>query len=182
MTYLLKSGLRRYVPWAASAVCFTAVVFGNPVFAATEGEVAPSWSAQSIGNGEVTFPAAADGQPSVVLFWATWCPYCKALMPYLDALRKEYEDQGVRVFAINIKEDGDPRAFAEHAGYDFVYLLEGDTIAEQYAVRFTPGLFVIDADNTIVFRRKSTELPPGKKVAEFWAERVRAVLDKTLGK
>src|SRR3546814_9228256 len=30
------------------------------------------------------------GRPTVVLFWATWCPYCKALMPHLQSMLDEY--------------------------------------------------------------------------------------------
>ncbi|MCP5091039.1 MAG: redoxin domain-containing protein, partial [Gammaproteobacteria bacterium] len=26
-------------------------------------------------------------QPVILLFWATWCPYCKALMPHLQSIR-----------------------------------------------------------------------------------------------
>lgn len=101
-------------------------------------------------------------------------------MPYLSDIRDHYNSQGVTVFAINIKENGDPLAFAEEHPYDFVYLLDGDAIAERYSVRFTPGLFVVDADGKIVFRRKSTDLPAGREVAELWAERVTTTLDGIL--
>jgi hypothetical protein len=33
-----------------------------------------------------------------VLFWATWCPYCKALMPHVQSNLDEYGKQ-VRVVA-----------------------------------------------------------------------------------
>ena len=92
-------------------------------------------------------------------------------MPYLEEIRRNNEQHDVQVFAINIKEDGDPAAFANRNDFEFVYLLDGEAVAERYAVRFTPGLFVVDKNGTIVFRRKSTELPPGRQVAEFWAER-----------
>ena len=157
-----------------------AAILGSAANAATEGDLAPQWSLHSVADQLVTFPQAADGKPSVILFWATWCPYCKALMPYLSDIRDQYSSQGVTVFAINIKENGDPLAFANAHSYDFVYLLDGDAIAERYSVRFTPGLFVVDADGQIVFRRKSTDLPAGRKVAEYWAERVTTALDGIL--
>ena len=157
-----------------------AAILGNAANAATEGDVAPQWSLHSVADQLVTFPQAADGKPSVILFWATWCPYSKAVMPYLSDIRDRYSSQGVTVFAINIKENGDPLAFAKAHSYDFVYLLDGDAIAENYSVRFTPGLFVVDADGKIVFRRKSTDLPAGSEVAELWAERVATALDGIL--
>lgn len=148
--------------------------------AAAEGDVAPAWSLASPDGDPIRYPDAAGDKPSVVLFWATWCPYCRALMPYLDDIRGEYAQQGVRVFAVNIKEDADPAQFARESGFDFVYALDGDPVAAEYSVRFTPGLFVVNADGTIAFRRRSTELPPGREVAEYWAGRVRAALDSSL--
>ena len=158
----------------------TFCLLAHAATAATEGDNAPAWSAVTLDGGDLAFPGAAKGQPSIILFWATWCPYSNVLMPYLEEVRANYEAQGVRVFAINIKEDGDPQAFAEERDYGFVYLLNGDAIAKRYSVRFTPGLFVVDANNRIVFRRKSTELPPGREVAEYWAERVTAALDQLI--
>lgn len=149
----------------------------QPAMAAGEGDRAPAWTLETLDGEALEFPQATGGRPSIVLFWATWCPYCRALMPHLEEIRAEYATAGVEVFAINIKEDGDPQAFAAEAGFDFRYLLEGDPVAESYSVRFTPGLFVIDGDGMIVFRRRSTELPPGREVAEYWSSRVRAALD-----
>ncbi|MBT8078313.1 MAG: TlpA family protein disulfide reductase [Gammaproteobacteria bacterium] len=161
-------------------LAFAALSLSPAVPGAVEGDEAPAWSAVTFDGSDLTFPAAAAGQPSIILFWATWCPYCKALMPYLEDIREQYESHGVRVFAINIKEDDDPQAFAAGHDYEFVYLLNGDDIATRYSVRFTPGLMVVDRNNKIVFRRKSTELPPGRKVAEYWAEQVTAALDKLI--
>lgn len=145
--------------------------------AAVEGDSAPDWSLRSINNTYVSFPRVADGKPAIILFWATWCPYCRALMPQLEQIRNEYEARGVKVLAINIKEDGDAAAFAAEHDFDFVYLLNGDAIAERYFVRFTPGLFIVDGNGKVVFRRKPTEMPPGSKVAEYWAGRVRTELE-----
>jgi thiol-disulfide isomerase/thioredoxin len=149
--------------------------------AAGEGDAVPAWQLQLVAGTGLAYPQAAAGSPSVVLFWATWCPYCKAFMPYLDAIRQDYAEHDLRVFAINVKEDGDPVAFAKGHDYQFTCLLAGDDVAEQYAVRFVPGLFVVDAAGMIVFRRKSTDLPPGRKVAEFWDEQVRIALDESIG-
>ena len=101
-------------------------------------------------------------------------------MSYLERIREDYAEHGVQVFAVNIKEDGDPALFARESGFDFVYALDGDPVAAEYSVRFTPGLFVVNADGTIAFRRRSTELPPGREVAEYWAGRVREALDSSL--
>ena len=148
--------------------------------AADVGDKAPDWVRPNLDKAEISYPHAANGRPSILLFWATWCPYCRALMPYLDTIRDDYADQGVQVFAVNIKEDGDPVAHMRKLGFDFVTVLDGDPVAESYGVRYTPGLFVVDKNGVILFRRKSTDSKPGKSIAEFWEGQVRIALDVAL--
>lgn len=43
-------------------------------------------------------------RPSVIDFWATWCPPCVALGPTIDALAREFEG-AVNVGKINVDEN-----------------------------------------------------------------------------
>ena len=45
------------------------------------------------------------GQVVLINFWATWCVPCRAEMPELDSLAREYADRGFRVLAVNVLED-----------------------------------------------------------------------------
>lgn len=47
-----------------------------------------------------------DGTPYVLDFWATWCGPCIRSMPHLTEVQKEYQDEGLRVVAVNIDSDG----------------------------------------------------------------------------
>lgn len=156
------------------------------------GNIAPAWTLPSPEGAPVRFPDAASGRPAVVLFWATWCPYCKALMPRLDEIRSEYALSGVRIFAVNIWEDGDPVAFVREAGFDFVLALGGDEVAKAYGVIGTPGLFVVDGAGAITMNRylvdlhdrdhrpDDTDQSPPARVASAWADVVRRSLDAAL--
>ena len=144
------------------------------------GMAAPSWTLPGIDGGTVMFPADAAGRPAVFLFWATWCPYCRALMPYLQGIREDYAADGVRVFAINFKEDGDPVAHLRELGFDFLVALEGDPVAGRYGVKYAPGLFVVDGAGQVIYRRKSTHARPGKSIAKFWNAELRERLDAAL--
>ena len=70
------------------------------------GMVAPPFELETGSGEEFTFPGDATGQASILFFWATWCPYCKAVMPYLDQVVEDYAEYGVRVYAIDFKDDG----------------------------------------------------------------------------
>jgi len=172
--------------WRAISVFLLLVSVTPAVLAVEAGDKAPAWRGMDLAGHEVVFPGTAAGQTTVLVFWATWCNYCRAFMPYLAAIKQEYGDRQVRILAINAKEDADkegaedPRAYMERNQYGLVAVLNGDAIAEAYAVEYIPGLFVVDAKGMIVYRRGWTELPAGRKVAELWDEQIRSALDATL--
>jgi len=156
------------------------------------GADAPAWTLPSPAGEPVEFPADADGRPAVLLFWATWCPWCKALMPHLQSIREDYAERGVQIFAVSVWDDGDPAGFIARNDYDFTAALEGDEIAYGYGVTGTPGLFVVDGDGTVAMNRFLIDLtervspPPGRdslppaQSADAWAALVRETLDKLL--
>ena len=152
-------------------------------FAVQAGDPAPVWQAQDLEGNTFTFPKTDAGQTTVLVFWATWCPYCRVFMPYLTGIETDYRQQGVRVLAVNCKEEKgeeDPAVYIRSHDYNFQTVLNGDAIAKQYDVQFIPGLMIIGTDGKVVYRRKSTDLPAGREIAEFWNAEVRMVLDQYL--
>lgn len=150
------------------------------VFGAGTGDKAPAWSGTDLVDGsQVEFPAVLGGKPAVLVFWATWCPYCKAFMPYVKQIQADYARYGIQIISFNALERGrgDPLAYVNSLNFPMVTIADADTIAEQYAVKFIPGLMIVNGDGTIVYRRRSTDLPAGKTVSAQWAEEVRKVLD-----
>ena len=140
------------------------------------------WNATGFDGAEIAYPAALDGKPTVLVFWATWCPYCRALMPYLGEIQSDYGDDNINILTVNVFEDGelDPAEHIAELDFPMIAVANGDAVAEQYSVRFTPGLMIVDGEGTLVWKRESTDLPPGKGVAEFWSQQVREQLDKLL--
>lgn len=95
---------------------------------------------------------SAEDRPTIVLFWATWCPFCRALMPHLQSIIDEYGQQRVTVLALSIFEDddADPVGELEDRGLQFRAVVEADAVAETWGVDSTPGLFVV-SNNQIVW-------------------------------
>ena len=71
-------------------------------------------------------------------------------MPHLQSMRLEYGED-IKILAINFREDGDPVAFIENAGYDFTVLPDGDEVAAAYGIKGTPGLIIVDSRQRIQF-------------------------------
>jgi thiol-disulfide isomerase/thioredoxin len=156
-----------------------AAAMAGPVAAVDKGDAAPAWQARDFAGHTVDFPAVAQGKPTVVVFWATWCPYCRAFMPYLKNIQADYAQQGVKVVAINAKEDGrgDPQAYVQGLGFAPIAITNGDDIAKAYGIQYIPGLLIVDGKGMVAYRRPWTDLPAGKTVAELWDSQVRGALD-----
>ncbi|WP_347260182.1 TlpA disulfide reductase family protein [Rudaea sp.] len=122
-------------------------------------DAAIAWQGKGADGKTIRFDPQHLRRPAILLFWATWCPYCEALMPYvqrvLDAAGKDRLD----VYAIDIKEDGDPVKTLRERKLGFTLIVDGDAIADQYAVRGTPGLFLVDTHGKVVYRRSGGDAP-----------------------
>lgn len=118
------------------------------------GEAAPNWILTSADGERLVFYRDADAQQVVMLFWATWCPYCRDLLPKLEALRAELADYPIKFYALNVWEDGEPEEYFKNNGYGLKLLLQAEPVAQRWGVVGTPGLFVMDADKNITYIRQ----------------------------
>lgn len=151
---------------------------------------APAFTLPDSDGEEITFPRAHKGV-DVYYFWASWCPYCKTLMPHLQSMRIEYGD-AVTVYAMNIRDEEMPEVFMLEHGYDFVLIPEADPAMEPYGVLATPALFLVDGQGKIrfslydmVFNDNSEyeTLTQGQKAgrrAPYWAAEIRQQIDRIL--
>ena len=93
----------------------------------------------------------AAGEVTLVNFWASWCPPCRAEHPKL----LEMQAEGVNIIGINFKDT------ARNAS---TYLIEDDNpfsaigfdpqgrTAIDWGVTAPPETFILDADGTVLFR------------------------------
>ncbi len=146
----MKHAIRNIV-WATLLLSF--VVAAAP-------RQAPAWKLKTPDGQWVTFPADAKQQPTVLLFWPSWCPYSRALQPYVQDIWVDYRDVGVKVWTINILEDADPVQAMQERGLSFPLLLDGDPLRDTYDITRTPWLVVIDGHNKIVYTRPSDPPTP----------------------
>jgi thiol-disulfide isomerase/thioredoxin len=160
---------------------------------AQDAVLAPDWTLSTAAGREINLGQEAKQQTTILLFWATWCPYCKALMPQLQSVQQEY-GTSVKILAIDVMDDGDPVGFIKNSGYDFTLLLRGDAVFEQYGLTGTPGVFIVDNNRRIRFDLRQVpriDLPKTEQaatnggkaayLAHYWAAEIRKSLDQLLG-
>ncbi len=151
---------------------------------------APSFTLADAAGNDVTLPGKQAGV-DMYLFWASWCPYCKALMPHLESIQIEY-GADVRIYALQIRDDEDGVAFMQEHGYDFILLPDADTVMAPYGVRSTPGVFLVDHNSMIRFNLYQVLFKPSAefnqlgnsqksgRVAPYWAAEIRRAIDQIL--
>jgi len=134
-------------------------------------ERALPWQGSGADGGTIRFDPDHLRRPAILLFWATWCPYCKALMPHLQSVYDAAGRQRLDVYAIDIKDDGDPVAELRERGQTFTLIRDGDAIADIYGVKGTPSLLLVDRDGTVIYRRLGGDAP--EKVEAMLRERLK---------
>ncbi len=151
---------------------------------------ASSFTLESADGARLELPAEQQGV-GIYLFWASWCPYCRALMPHLQSIEDEYGEQ-VTIYALNFRDQRDPREYINEHGFDFVLMPEADSVAEQWSARATPGLFIVDSEGRVRFNlyQVLAENPPGfeemshsqraQRRGPFWAARIRQAIDEVM--
>ena len=138
------------------------------------GQPAPAMEMPALdGRGGFTPADLTTGEVTVVNFWASWCPPCRAEHPTLHALR----DEGVRLFGVNFKDkaaqanrylngDGDPFL---GVAYD-----PAGRLAIEWGVTAPPETFIIGGDGTVLFRFV------GPLVGSDYEQRFRPALERAL--
>jgi thiol-disulfide isomerase/thioredoxin len=169
-------------PVALFALAVSACLAWGPLQAERidAGMAAPPWEMEAGDGTEFSFPADVEGKASILFFWASWCPYCHAIMPYLQQIQEDYSEYGVRIYAINFHDDSDPVEYMSGLGWDFMVFPLGDLVADEYGVISSPGVLVVDSGGMVTYRRKRTRAPPGKAIAEVWDAQIREALDLAL--
>ncbi|SMF60966.1 Thiol-disulfide isomerase or thioredoxin [Alteromonadaceae bacterium Bs31] len=122
------------------------------------GMVAPDWMMQDInGNSYSLYAELEKGNRVVMVFWASWCKFCRELMPDIGLFKKSLADDTVKFFAMNIWEDGDPVAYFDSKNIQVPLILKADALAKRYAIDGTPGVVFVGLDKKIKYVRHNDE-------------------------
>ena len=99
--------------------------------------------------------------------WATWCGPCLAAIPHVNELHKKYFDQGLRVFGMNVWEDGEDKvatfvkAKGDGMSYPVAYAGKGSAFESDWlkpaGVRSIPHAFIVK-DGKLVFTTHPSQL------------------------
>ena len=92
------------------------------------------------------------GDVVVVMFWASWCPGCRMVVPYLDKLTPGLAEKGVKVLAVSndqsVAEAKKYLSQLQQLNMTVLYDL-GGAVADSWGVRGIPTCFILDKKGKI---------------------------------
>ncbi len=141
----------------------TAACPEQPADPASGGELLADLSFDCLGGGELAF-GRAQGAPSVVHLWASWCGPCREELPLMQVLADAGGDR-LRVVGLVSQDTGDNGvSFAADAGITMPTALDADgDLAIEQGLRGLPYTYLLRADGSVAH----LQLRPVRSVEEL---------------
>lgn len=125
-----------------------------PLTRTSGGEEVPWLEAFTL-DGDTVSIADLRGSPVMLNLWATWCPPCRAEMPYFETLHQEHGPRGLRVVGVTV--DGrsaidQVHDFLQTTGITYEILHDPSMVSmDLFGVVGLPGTFLLDAEGVVRF-------------------------------
>jgi peroxiredoxin len=138
------AGPERVFSGDGTAVAFPGAVSGP----------AADFTLQGLDGRPVTLGPLLGKKPVLLVFWATWCPECKAAIPEINAMATGPLAEKLQIFGLDFRESGEKVARAvKSRGILYPVLLdERGQAARAYGVVGIPTYILIDRNGNVAWR------------------------------
>lgn len=138
-------------------------------------KAAPNFTTINIVTNKSITLSQYKGKVTLVNFWATWCPPCRAEIPSLNKLYEHYEGK-IAVIAISVDRADDAKvmefALANNMQFDIAH--DTDIIVRAYKIDPIPVTFILDKNGRIVRKIVGSTEWDSKEAYEFFDELLAA--------
>jgi len=109
---------------------------------------------QTLKGKAVTLAGAFGGKPTMLVFWATWCPDCRRETPKVKEAFARFSKEGLNVVAVDTAGRDKVeavKAYIHAHGLAYpVYYDAGLAAAKAYGVTWIPTILLIDPSGKVV--------------------------------
>lgn len=115
---------------------------------------APNFKLQDLSGNTFMISTYKDKQVVLLLFWTTWCPYCRKELKVLNGKYADLAKEGIAVLAINVGESAEKVSrFSRDNALTFPVLLDkNEDAAYSYEIMGIPVYILVDKSGQIVFK------------------------------
>jgi len=139
----------------AAALLLNFVFLVGAVGCPDSGKPADDFTLQPVEGGKAISLSQLKGKPTLVVFWATWCPPCKREIPVLKEIYVKYGKKLNMVgVAINYKQTQQEVAnFSRANGLQYTILWDAENkAADNYCVSGIPTVVLVDPQGIVQYR------------------------------
>jgi len=95
--------------------------------------------------------ASLAGHPSLVVFWATWCPACLAEIPRLKAYHERLGPKGLRIVSLSVDDSPAPVPLVvDRTGMNWPVGVNASPWFGSQGLESLPQVFLVDRSGKIV--------------------------------
>ncbi len=163
--------LPRWARWTLEGLVFVAALLAVQAWMGPdlpEGEI-PGMVVEDLDGRELAIGGPAD-EPTVVVFWATWCGYCDLEMPWLVDL---VDDHRVITVAMQSGNATTVRAHMEENDLEKLPVVNDPDgrIASSLGVNVTPTFLFFDQTGRVAHSTTGLTSPWGVRLRMWWMNR-----------
>lgn len=132
-------------------VTFLWLLLHQPLGSCLEvGDRVPACNLVNMTDGS-TIDLERPGKVLLIDFWASWCGSCVQSFAYFQEIRKQYQDQGFEIIAVNLDEEPEEaKAFLASHSVDFILASNPDgQCPQRFHVKAMPTSFMVDRSGRI---------------------------------
>ncbi len=126
----------------------------------TVGSQAPDFTMNDLSGRQVVFSQMLKNH-NLLIFWASWCPHCTAIMPHIVLLCSKISTMQVIAVSLDNSADEWNKAVYKLGTQEFVNLSDfmkwEGPVAEDYNVYATPTMFLMDNNRKILAKPSSLQ-------------------------
>ena len=109
--------------------------------------IAPTFISTTL-NGDEYILDFNNQNPTIITFWASWCPPCREELPILDNIQKK--NKNIRIIGVNMDANiDDAKTFVSQFNISFKSVIDKEFITISYGVSKIPETFFIDKHGNI---------------------------------
>lgn len=127
---------------------------------------APDFKLSDLNNRSFKLSGYKGKQPVIMLFWTSWCPYCRDELKIINQMNEELKKDKTEVLGINVGESL-PKIYKFIKSYNLTYpvLLDQDgSVSRSYGIFGIPTYVIVDDKGIIRFQNNYFPKDEYKKI------------------